>query len=524
MADISPRERFLNLDLNGGTPAPVEQAAGSEARVATAGLAGEIPIADVPAEAWKNLGPSANRFWNDIKKIFDDPVGTAETIGTLGEGIYYLATGQSDKPEAELAAGVGDYFVERYDGWDNLKRTMATDPVGFFADVSTVATGGGALLASLPIQATKTVGRVATAVGKFTDPLTAPVSAAVATKLPHALVGATTGAGYEAIKIATEAARRGGEYAQTFLENLKGRVPIAELVETAKKAAAEIRVGRRQAYQAKLRELNADTQILDISKIDDAIAAAQSEGKYAGISIRTTKPAEVLKEITDKLEEFRQGDPSIYRTPAAFDALKQHVGEIMDGLKWGTPERRVAESIYGTIRKELIAQVPIYKEMMGEYERLSQKIHELERTLKLSPGDRKAIDVQVRALTSSMRNNVQAAYGHRLGLLDELAATEAGANLPAALAGQQLNPLAPRGIIRAGLLPAILAGTANPVGALATAPLGIPIAVGHTAYHGGRALRAAPSASNLSYQGGRLDRIQEQRGQADALARALQGN
>jgi hypothetical protein len=523
MADISPSERFLNLDLR-GAPAPVAQAAGSEAMVATAGLAGEIPIEGVAAEAWKNLGPSASRFWNDIKRVFEDPVGTAETIGTMGEGVYYLATGQSDKPEAELAAGVGDYFVERYGGWENLKRTIANDPVGFLADVSTVATGGGALLAKLPIQAARTAGGVVKAVGRFTDPLTAPLSAAAATPLPRALVGATTGAGSEAIRIASEAARRGGEYAQTFLDNLKGRVPITELVETAKKAAAEIRVGRRQAYQAKLKELKADTQILDISKIDDAMAAAQSEGKYAGISIRTTKPAEVLKEITDKLEEFRQGDPSIYRTPAAFDALKQHVGEIMDGLKWGTPERRVAESIYGTIRKELIDQVPIYKDMMGDYERLSQKIHDLERTLKLSPGDKRAIDTQVRALTSSMRNNVQAAYGHRLKLIDELAATQAGANLPAALAGQGLQPWAPRGIVRAGLLPAILAGTANPAGAVAALGLGIPRAVGYTAYHGSRALRAAPSATNLAYQGGRLDRIREQKGQAGALARALQGN
>jgi hypothetical protein len=533
---LSPAGRkFLDLDLetvsdpSGQTTDPVitpqGQASDVEAIATAASVSADdgVPIEDVLPQAWENLGPSALRFWNDIKQIVTNPVGTVESVSDLGEGLYYLLTGERDKPEAELAREVGNFFKERYFGWENLKKTIATDPVGFFADVSTLATGGGMLAAKIPLAAAKGTGRAMTTIGRFTDPITAPIAALNATGLPRGIAGVTTGAGGAALNIASKASRRGGEYAQTFLAHLRGNAPVSDLVDIAKNAAGELRTVRRIKYLEKLEELKMDKTILDLSKIDDAITAAQSEGKYAGISIRTEKPAKVLKDITDKLDEFKLGDPGTYRTPAALDALKQHVWEIREPLEWGSAERRIAESIYHTIRKEITAQVPFYADMMGDYEKLSQKIYDLEKTLRLEPGKKRAIDSQVRTLSSAMRNNVQTGWGQRVKLIDQLAATDAGKNLPAAIAGQSLSPWTPRGIVRGGALPALAMAVQQPLAAAAVLPAAIPRLMGETAYQGGRAIRGAPYVTNPAYQAGRLNDDVEQRRRADALARALHG-
>src|SRR5205807_5622419 len=107
---------------------------------------------------------------------------------------------------------------------------------------------------------------------------------------------------------------------------------------------------------------------------------------------------------------YRWGElpPETYHTAAGFDALKQMVGEMRDAEPYGTPGRNVADRAYRAIREEIIKQVPEYGAAMKNYERASDLIKEMNKTLSLNPGGN--IDTALRKLQSIMRNNVNTNY------------------------------------------------------------------------------------------------------------------
>ena len=87
--------------------------------------------------AAKNLGPSAAQFGKDIVQPFIHPIQTVKDLGALGQGIYGLFI-PGEQANEDVARAVGEYFADRYGGIDNIKRTFASDPVGFIADATVI--------------------------------------------------------------------------------------------------------------------------------------------------------------------------------------------------------------------------------------------------------------------------------------------------------------------------------------------------------------------------------------------------
>jgi hypothetical protein len=56
---------------------------------------------------------------------------------------------QSEEEKASFSA-VADFFKQRYGGIEEAKRTIATDPVGFMADLSLLLRGGGGIAGKIP--------------------------------------------------------------------------------------------------------------------------------------------------------------------------------------------------------------------------------------------------------------------------------------------------------------------------------------------------------------------------------------
>lgn len=126
---------------------------------------------DVASGAIRNFPSSAGRFVKDIAEPIMHPIETAKTIGKVGLGAAEYATGGAIGTEHEpYAAAVGKFFVDRYGGIENVKHTLATDPVGFAADLSTVLTGGETALARAPGIAGRAA-EVAGTAGRAVDPI-----------------------------------------------------------------------------------------------------------------------------------------------------------------------------------------------------------------------------------------------------------------------------------------------------------------------------------------------------------------
>lgn len=143
---------------------------------------------NVPSEALVNVGPSASKFYGGLVQAITSPVQTAKGILDLGAGALQNALPKSvvdfvnqfdANPEAaqravQVANAVGGEYKNRYGSVEGLKNTLATDPVGAAADLSTLFSGGAAAMGKVSPAASNALAAAA----KYTNPL-APVGVAV---------------------------------------------------------------------------------------------------------------------------------------------------------------------------------------------------------------------------------------------------------------------------------------------------------------------------------------------------------
>lgn len=113
---------------------------------------------EVPSAAVKNLSSSGAELAYGIARAIAHPIDTAQSLLDVGAGALQNVVPKALKqfidqfdanPEAaqravNAANAVGGAYVDRYGSVDAIKRTLAEDPVGAAADLSTLLNVGGA--------------------------------------------------------------------------------------------------------------------------------------------------------------------------------------------------------------------------------------------------------------------------------------------------------------------------------------------------------------------------------------------
>jgi hypothetical protein len=136
-------------------------------------------MGEVPGAMLRNAPKSAVEFGKNVVAPFISPVQTFTGLGDVLGGVMEPITpdflyGEEALKNAKAArSGVADFFANRYGGYENLKRTVAEDPVGFLGDLSTVLSGGS--FGAGKLGATSTAGAL-TKAATYTNPLT-PIAA-----------------------------------------------------------------------------------------------------------------------------------------------------------------------------------------------------------------------------------------------------------------------------------------------------------------------------------------------------------
>lgn len=455
----------------------------------------------VPREALSNLPASAGNFVNALVQPIIHPIDTGKALVSLADAVgskisrpgNLLRVGDPEPTPEQLKAraereapadAVGQFLVDRYGSEEGIKNTLATDPVGVMADVATVLTGGGAAAARAPGIVGK-VGQVTGKLGAAIDPLTIAGDAVkgagrLAEPVISNTLGMTTGAGTESVRVAGRAGREGGDAAKTFTANMRGDVPVDQIVDMAKSGLEKIRQERAEAYKAGKVDLSKDKTVIPFDDIDAAIGKASEVGAFKGVNIN--RPAgKTMDEISAIVSEWKALDPAEFHTPEGLDALKRSIGAVRDSAEHGTPARVAADRVYNAVKTEIETQAPAYAKMMEDYARSSEKLKEVTRTFSL--GERATGETAARKLQAATRDGAQTSWRNRGELLEEL--SKYVPDLPYAIAGQSTNALAPRGIVGRGGLTASL--IANPANAL-LAPAFSPRFVGETVYLGGKAI------------------------------------
>ena len=356
-------------------------------------------------------------------------------------------------------------------------------------------------------------------------------------KVLSSVLGVTTGVGSKPIQVAFQAGRAGGEKAQAFLDHLRGKAPITDLVDSAREALNSLKNERRTDYLAQMEKLGKDQTPLSLDEVDKVVSEMSSAGAHTlpsgrEVSIRGKKPAKTLEEIQNIIDEFKGVDASETLTAIDLDAMKQAIGEIRDQINIADNPTswNLANQVYGSIRRTIIKQDKSYADTMKKYEQATSLITEIENTFNLK-GKSGRVDSQVRKLTSIMRDSVNTGYGYRGQLGEKLAAVPGGERLLEQAAGTTLAPMRGRGlasISQAGILGTAI-GTGNPwLAALypATMPRGVGEAAriaGAASRYPGAAAKGASRAAPVSFQAGRTSR-EAQALTAAMLTRALQGS
>lgn len=445
-------------------------------------------------EAIGNIPSSAGKFASDIAQPFLHPITTATGLKNLGQGVMEKLGITSGDQHVKYADAVGQFLKDRYGSAENIKKTLATDPVGMAADVSMILSGGGTAAARAPGIVGK-VGEVAQAAGRVTNPVSAVTGAGkVAGKVvPELIGGLGTHTGAESIRTAARAGYEGGPAAQAFRENLRGHAGMDEAVADARQAVQQMRLQRGAEYRAGMGPVRADQTVLNFNDIDNALANITAVKTYKGQSLSPSTQS-IRQDMAQAIQAWKTLPPQDFHTAEGLDALKQKIGDIRDATQYGTPERKVADEVYHAIRQTIVNQVPEYAKVMKGYEEASNQIKEIERTLSVNPNA--TIDTALRKLQSVLRDNVNTNYGRRKELTQFLINSGAP-HLMEKLAGQALGSWMPRGLgkmvatemLAAGAGAAGAGASGAGLGMLAAAPFMSPRVMGEAAYYGGRAAK-----------------------------------
>lgn len=475
---------------------------------------------DVPLEALSNVPKSTAGMAEGIYQSVRHPIDTGMNLldaaagglrNALPDSMVNAMEGGKPSPNAirasNTANAVGRFYKDRYGSMEGLKGTLATDPVGAMADASAIF-GGGAMLAP---KASKAAGALRTA-SKATNPLSIAGKAVgkaapyVGGKVADVIGGIGTHTGGESLRQAARSGMAGGQSAKTFTQNMRGQVPMTDVLETAKSNLDDMGRAKSAEYRAGMAQVSGDKTVLDFSGIDKSIQDAASAVTFKG-QIKNTKAADVLQNIADDVNRWKTLAPDEFHTPEGLDALKQRVGAMVESIPFEEKTARmVGNKIYHSIKGEITKQAPVYADVMRGYSEAIDQIKEIERALSL--GGKASVDTAMRKLQSLTRNNVNTNYGNRVSLARQLE-SQGGREIMPALAGQSLNTWTPR-----GLGGAVAGGLGLGGYAVGGAPLAIPMLaaqsprlMGEAAFKTGQAARLIKQGTNMpaNITGGLLD-------------------
>jgi len=441
---------------------------------------------------------------------------TGRNISRLGETL----TGQVKEqyPVAGTAGQIGSYALP-YSAAQKLATGLKSIPqianvigkIPSFAtavgEQSAIGAGTGALLtpsvedrgnAAMWGAATGPVGEIIAPAAKFTG------------KALSETLGLTTGGGSKSIE---EAAKAGVTGNQQFIQNLRGEVPVKDVLEAAQSGMQALKTQRKQAYEQGIATTKPSQEIvagkplpkpaprLDFEPIENSFKQSLDNLKVqGGGDVASAVGEDSLKDINKiKTVVNEWKSKSGLHTAEGLDNLKRRIDDLYRN-DMTNEAKAVLSQTRNSVKQTIVKQDPNYAKTMRDYEESLNIERELEDALKL--GNRASADTAIRRLQSLTRNNVNANYGYRKELADILR-TNGGVDLMPALAGQSLNTWIPRGMHR--IVPELTAGSAiggvalaGPAGLapLATLPLQSPRLVGEATYKAGQMARPVLNLAN----------------------------
>lgn len=294
---------------------------------------------EVPMQMIRNAPASGAKMVSDIVTAVTSPVETVTSLGDLVGGIMEPITpnilygGDSRQRAIEARENFSKFLANRYGGTEELKRTMAEDPIGFLGDLSTVFSAGAGV--------SKLAGKVQRKLTKTTDVI--PLERALVTgfdtaaKYTNPLTPIAAGGGYivdkfkggaerSAAKIAREAAGEDLPKIEALIRSKQGNLSAAEMFADLDRnqiqALGELaRIKDTKNFYAKLDKFREETRQ---SRLDN-LAGGATNTEIAN-SLLASKQA--LTDITTPMRETELAAANTGKYKQRLERQATTLGEI----------------------------------------------------------------------------------------------------------------------------------------------------------------------------------------------------
>jgi hypothetical protein len=401
----------------GWKDAPVVESGWKSAPVVGGGAEKPLEWSDVPGQALTNLPKSAGQFVGGIYEAVTSPIETAKTIGMAAAGglknilpksVTDFITSISSEPgkideAVAIADAIGGIYKDRYGSVEGLKKTLATDPVGAAADLSTILSGGAGAAGVAGLTGTA---KALTSAAAATNPLT-PIVATAALPVRGVYKGVTGVKNYLADPKGAAALRAAEGSAPEIINALRNPEILAGSLPTAGEAAASVNAPRYAALaadlakvapkeylaragqrkEALLRPLSIDETYMPIAEIQRQVAsgplyaAARGAGDVVDTAPIISKIESVIEknpgnpELVTEMSRLRTGlidESGAPRTNA------QQVSSTLDGLKsaLAKKENSFIKGQLNEIKTDLVDAIPSYRQAQETFAARSEPINQ----------------------------------------------------------------------------------------------------------------------------------------------------
>ena len=453
----------------------------------------------------------------DALESVGEGMAQGATLGGYGAGVDY-ATKALGRNDLSYSARKKDR-EDRYGGWETGIHTLS-EIAGAIPTGKTIYKGVNAGLSAVPkygssltngVLAKTATGSLEGGIhGGFTNgkdgmingaiiggaiPLTiAGLGAGVklAGKGAKQLLGLYTGTSPETVGQAYGAGKRGSK---EFLRNMRGKENMQNVLDDVHAGMKELKDNATREYNTLKPEVFGDKTRLDprpvkqaFNKIKEDLIYPAQKYERGGVTENT------LKRVEKVLDDFMIDTPN--HNAVGFDAYKQRVGEILQGIDYKNKDaRKVAGGVYHAMKETIGKQAPKYYEMTSKYADAMDDIADLQKAFSLSGKASENTDTVLRKIQSVMRDGVNTNYGQRLASLNKLHNAQ---EIKDKVAGQFMKDILPKGMARtvAGGIGGAGLFTLNPATIPAVAASS-PRLVGEVAYKAGQLATKSKSLSNI---------------------------
>ena len=472
----------------------------------------QTPGPDYGAMPWSDVAKSAvqaapGSAWSQVKSVGNavaHPMQTLSALGQLGSGAVSQLGGtayasgdpqEKAKTEAVLDA-LEQHYMDTYGSMAGFKKTLATDPfsIGMDASAAIPMVGGAARAVGIGGTALDAAGSVAAsalnpiAAGVYAGSKAASAGANAVGKVGAKVQSALTGAPESLLNIARDAGSADPGKSAAFNSFLTGQGNPNDIAQTGMAAVDELKQRATSRYLA-------DKSTLDASKPlpMDAILKAQENVNapldFGGVSTLHSGSRPLVDNVNSQIEDVLTSPDPAARSMIGLDNLKQSISAIAQSAP--APFNGKIGQLAGSIRDTIAAHDPTYAKMMDQWGEWKDALQDYQKTLgtKDNVTDTARLGRMFRASRTDQGTS----------LLDQLASTESGKNLPYMLAGSALHPWLAGGIRNTeyplALMGAAMHPTAIPAIGVAAAQMSPRIA-GNAQYYLGKLGNAAGNAGD----------------------------